>query len=93
MILEYRQVAVSDGKWMLGTNNKLVWIARMLVIVDDAGNERCELVMSLKTLLNILLLIKIVQGLHWVDNVCHIVEWVFFEIARLNLFGEIDQVF
>lgn len=60
--------------------------------MNDASDERCKLVMSLEALLYVLLLHEVVKGLHGVDNVCHIVEWVFFEIARLNLFCEIDQV-
>ena len=74
---------------MLGSDHELVRVARMLVVVDKAGDEGGEVVMLLQTLLDTALLEEEVQTLQTVQDMDHVVVVILFEVAELHFCGEI----
>ena len=74
---------------MLGSDHELVRVARMLVVVDQAGDEGGEVVMLLQTLLDTALLEEEVQTLQTVQDMDHVVVVILFEVAELHFCGEI----
>ena len=74
---------------MLGSDHELVRVARMLVVVDQAGDEGGEVVMLLQTLLDTALLQEEVKALQTVQDMDHVVVVILFEVAELHFCGEI----
>ena len=74
---------------MLGSDHELVRVARMLVVVDQAGDEGGEVVMLLQTLLDTALLEEEVQTLQTVQDMDHVVVVILFEVAELHFCSEI----
>ena len=89
MVLEHAHVVVSDGNWMLRSDDELVRVARMLVVVDQAGDEGSEVVMLLQALLDAALFQEEVQALQAVQDVNHVMVVILLEVSELHFCGEI----
>jgi hypothetical protein len=70
---------------MLGSNDKLVGVARVFEVVDQTRGDGSQLIVLLQVLFNIANLKQIVKTLQRVDNVDLVVERIFFEVALRNL--------
>jgi len=74
---------------MLCSDDELVRVAGMLVVVNQAGDEGGEVVMLLQALLDTALLQEEVQTLQTVQDMDHVVVVIFLEVSELHFCGEI----
>ena len=70
---------------MLGLHNELIGVARVLVVVDQAGDEGAQEIVALQALDHITIAHQIVQPLHAVENVRYAMVRILFEVAHLEL--------
>ena len=66
---------------MLGPDDKLVQVARMLVVVDDIGHENSEDVQFLYFFLKVSNREEVMHSLHRVNDVHLIVERILLKVA------------
>ena len=74
---------------MLCSDDELVRVAGMLVVMDQTGDEGGEVVMLLQALLDTTLLQEEVQALQTIQYMNHVVVVILLEVSELHFCGEI----
>ena len=70
---------------MLGLDNELIGVARVLVVVDQAGDEGAKEVVALQALDHVAIAHEVVQPLDTVKNMRHAMVRILLEVAHLKL--------
>jgi hypothetical protein len=91
VVLEDAVVRVSDCQRMLGSDDELIGVARVLVVVDNVRDEHGEDVKAFDLSSQVASSEEVVHRLQRVHNMERVMVRVLLEVAECNLLGKVED--